>query len=194
MMFKVKKGKKAALSFKRIVATPGGKVAVAVTVFLAACSLVLPSIVFDYFSETATAGTAEDVPDVMAFMAGASFAVLAFIFACATFRQRNAGVAMRKEEELVVDGFQIRYSFKPSGDWRANGRNMIVIDLQESHVSFDPKSCEYLFLGGVRGHRYEDISSEMILSPAEFEEMRIFEIGSYFGSEFDDLLLPYLAK
>ena len=202
MKYEVDNGKRRANSFRMLTSTVGGKVAmglVAALLLLAVSSPLYAKALTEWHFE----GTVEGiVPEVVsaavpetALTATIVWLVLALFAAACTFRQRNVGVVMRTNEHLILEGSILTYSFHSSGDRHsAVSRNIIMIDLAESKVSFDETQRHWVFEGGVFGHYYRFPEDEPLLSMHEMEPISRFTIDAHFDDPFDETMRAYAVS
>lgn len=210
MNFTVSESKRRANSMRLMVSTAGGKIAVVAVLALftaaAASPLYVPSLVdlfyggdaAGYAARAASIGAgyvAEEVAALEGAMAvgvPAFWVVMALVAVACIFRQRNVHGAMRKEESLSLEGNVLTYSFHASGDIHsAVSRNVVMIDLGASRVSFDAKQRCWLFEGGVHAHYYRIPGGERLLSMREMEAVDRYAIGAHFDDPFDEIMSSY---
>lgn len=182
--FQVDKARRRKATLAHVVNTTGGKAALVAIVVCVVATFAVPA----YMTVALDGWLADE-----AIFAFCGFLALSIIAIGATWRQRTAGVTVRKDERLVLQGAVLDYSFHASADRFPNSLNVVRIDLTEAVVRFDEATSAYIFDGGIRWHYYRNPSNEPQLAFYEMKSIPTYEIGAYFDQAFDAVMRERIA-
>ena len=190
MEFHIDKNLRRRCSSKIIGATLGGKIALTLCSICTVLFFVSLVLMLSYTAEFLNSDHNEDlaIKSAYAALAFSAFLMAGPIGLIITYRQRNAGVAMRTRERLVLEGGWLRYSFRLSNDRDCYGLDDIAINLRECSLRRGA-SGECVFAGGVFRWHYENVLTDRPRSFDEMEPTPTFEIWPYWSPELYETLL-----
>ena len=153
--FQVNEHKKKQTHLKNLCATTGGKIAAGFIVVLIIITITLPIyLYFNGYQVSVKLGFND--PEFHAMVlpwAVATFFICMLIMAVGVFsRQRGRNGMMRINEQLELDGKTLiyTYSMRVNRWYPANGKTLVVIDLNHTTVNYDKRQNLITFNGKIK--------------------------------------------